>query len=63
MAELKQIEIKLTRSQADNLMEFFEFEFIDSIRDNTDIDNINYLVDMCDIYKKLKITVEEVDGK
>ena len=45
--------IELTKSQIDNLMEFFEFEFIDSIRDNTEVDNINYLVDMCDIYKKL----------
>lgn len=46
--------IELTKSQVDNLMEFFEFEFIDSVRNNTDIDNMNYLVDMCDIYKKLK---------
>lgn len=46
--------IELTHSQADNLMEFFEFEFIDSIRNNTDIDNMDYLVEMCDIYKKLK---------
>lgn len=46
--------IKLTKSQIENLMEFFEFEFIDSIRNNTDIDNMDYLVDMCEIYKKLK---------
>ena len=50
--------IELTKSQVENLMEFFEFEFIDSIRNNTDIDNINYLVDMCEIYKKLKEGVE-----
>ncbi len=48
------MKIELTDSQVDNLMEFFEFEFIDSVRNNTDIDNMNYLVDMCDIYKKLK---------
>lgn len=52
------ITIELTCSQVDNLMEFFEFEFIDSIRNNTDIDNMNYLVDMCEIYKKLKEGVE-----
>lgn len=46
--------LKLTDSQVDNLMEFFEFEFIPSIRNNNDCDNINYLVDMCDIYKQLK---------
>ena len=46
--------IELTDSQVDNLMTFFEFEFIDSIRDDEGIDNICYLVDMCDIYTKLK---------
>lgn len=46
--------IELTDSQVDNLMTFFEFEFIDSIRDDEGIDNIGYLVDMCDIYTKLK---------
>ena len=51
--------IELTASQVENLMEFFEFEFIDSIRNNTDIDNMGYLVDMCDIYSKLKESVED----
>lgn len=46
--------IELTDSQVDNLMTFFEYEFIDSIRDDEGIDNIGYLVDMCDIYTKLK---------
>ena len=54
MADLKTIGIELTKSQIDNLMEFFEFEFIPSIRENEECDNINYLVDMCDIYKKLR---------
>ncbi len=46
--------IELTDSQVENLKEFFEFELIPSIQRNTDCDNIEYLVDMCDIYKKLK---------
>lgn len=46
--------IKLTNSQVENLMEFFELEFIDFIRNDTYIDNMDYLVDMCEIYKKLK---------
>ena len=48
------ITIELTTSQAENLKEFLEMELIPSIQRNTDADNINYLVDMCDIYKKLK---------
>ena len=55
--------IELTKSQIDNLMEFFELEFINFIRNNTDIDNINYLVDMCDIYKKLKEGAENDSTK
>jgi len=50
----KTYSLKLTKSQIENLKEFFEFEFIDSIRDNTDIDNIDYLVDMMEIYKQFK---------
>ena len=46
--------IELTKSQVETLKEFFEIEFISSIRENTNCDNIEYLVDMCDIYKKLK---------
>ena len=48
------ITITLTDSQVENLKDFFECEFIPSIQQNTDCDNINYLVDMCDIYKQLK---------
>ena len=47
-------ELTLTKSQIDNLMEFLELELIPSIRRDEDADNINYLVDMCDIYKKLE---------
>ena len=52
MAETFKIE--LSASQIDNLMDFIEFEFIHSVRRNDECDNINYLVDMCDIYKKLE---------
>lgn len=47
-------ELKLTKSQIENLAEFFEMEFISSIRRNEDTDNIHYIVEMCDIYKQLK---------
>lgn len=53
MAE-KEMNINLTFSQVENLAEFFELNFIDSIRNNTDVDNIAYVVDMCEIYSKLK---------
>ena len=54
--------IKLTDSQVENLIEFLEFEFIQSIQRNPDCDNINYLVEMCDIYKQLKAHPTEKGG-
>lgn len=55
--------IKLTDSQVENLIDFFEFEFIPSIQRDSDCDNINYLVDMCDIYKQLKDHPTEKGGE
>lgn len=54
--------IELTKSQVKNLMEFFEIWFIHSIRENDVIDNIDYVVDMCEIYTKLKEAREEMFG-
>ena len=54
--------LNLSFSQVENLAEFFEFYFIDSIRNDTDVDNINYVVDMCNIYAKLKEHIER-DGR
>lgn len=45
--------IDLTLSQINNLMDFIEFEFVPSIKNDPEDINIGYLVDMCDIYKKL----------
>ena len=44
----------LTRSQVENLIEFIELHFIDSIRNDPDIDNIEYVVDMMDTLKMLR---------
>ena len=57
------IEIKLTKSQAENLLSFFESDFIPSIQRDEAIDNINYLVEMCDIYKKLRDGLKEKGGE
>ena len=57
------IEIKLTESEVENLLSFFEFEFIPSIQRDDEIDNINYLVEMCDVYKKLRDGLKEKGGE
>ena len=46
--------IVLTKSQVKNLIEFFQFNFIESVRRDEDIDNIEYLCDMCNLYQALK---------
>lgn len=51
---MNDILILLTQSQAENLMDFFEMSFIQTIRDVDEIDNMMYLVDMCEIYKQIK---------
>ena len=61
------MKIELSKSQITNLANFIEFNLIDEIRNDDEIDNINYLVDMCDAYKVLKEAKEqlkagEIDG-
>lgn len=45
-----------TKSQVDNLIEFIELNFIDVVRNDIDIDNIDYVVDMMDALTKLRQT-------
>lgn len=54
------MKIELSKSQITNLANFIQFNFIEEIRNNDDIDNINYLVDMCDAYKVLKEAEEQL---
>lgn len=46
--------IDLTESQCKNLCYFIEFNIFEYIRNDTDIDNIDWLVDMMEAYQKLK---------
>ena len=46
--------IDLTESQCRNLYEFIELNIFEYIRNDTDIDNINWLIDMMETYQKLK---------
>lgn len=57
---MNDILILLTPSQAENLMEFFEVAFIPMLRDTPEIDNLDYVADMCEVYKEIKRTYESV---
>lgn len=56
----KTLNVALTKSQVDNLIEFVELNFIQSIRDDTDVDNIDYVVDMMDALKTLMLASKSV---
>ena len=51
--------IELTKSQAENLLDFIECEFIPFVRNDPNIDSMQYLSDICDIYKQLNIKIGE----
>lgn len=57
------INLRLSESQVSNLLEFFEICFIQSLREDDSIDNMDYVCDMCDIYKQLKEVAKEVEKK
>lgn len=48
------MKVELTQSEIENLAELIEFEFIDIIRRDTNIDNIDYIASMMNAYQKLK---------
>ena len=54
------MQVELTKSQITNLADFIQFNFIEEIRNNDDIDNINYLVDMCAAYMTLREAEEQM---
>lgn len=44
----------LTKTEASSVAEFIEINLIDTIRNDVDIDNINWLRNMISAYDKLK---------
>lgn len=50
--------IELSESQCKNLAEFIEFNIFRVIREDVDIDNVEWMIDMMDAYKKLRKGVE-----
>lgn len=57
------VKVELTGSQISNLIDFIEFEFIDSVRRDEDLDNIDYIISMCDALKTLRNAKTICDGR
>ena len=53
-------QIELSKSEIENLIDFFDFEFIPYIKSDDELDNMKYLTSMCDVYKKLETALDEV---
>ena len=45
--------IEITKEQAESVVDFLEAEFINGIRNDPDLDNLRYVVNICEVYKKL----------
>lgn len=56
------ITITFTESQVDNLVQFFDMAFFGLIADLAtcgELDNMAYLIDMCEVYTKLSDALKE----
>lgn len=56
-------QIELSKSEIENLIDFFDFSFIPYIKSDVEIDNMKYLTSMCDVYKKLETALNEVTNE
>ena len=56
-------QIELSKFEIENLIDFFDIEFITFIKVIDELDNMKYLIFMCDIYKKLETALDEVTNE
>lgn len=56
---MKPIIIELTESQCQNLADFIEDNLFDVIRNDVEIDNFHWLIDVVDAYKKLTDNIQK----
>lgn len=53
--------MKLTKAEAENLMELMEIYIFTFIRDDENVDNIEWLISMADVYRKLQEVANGID--
>lgn len=56
------MKVELTKSQCNNLAEFIELYLVDAIRNDPEIDNLDYLRDMLNAEEALRKAVDEYEG-
>ena len=55
--------ITLSQDEVDNLVEFFELEFLPMVRKDDTIDNLRYLTSMGDVFRKLEEAQKRLKAK
>ena len=55
--------ITLSQDEVDNLVEFFELEFLPMVRRDGSIDNLRYLTSMGDVFRKLEAAQKRLKAK
>ena len=58
-----QTRIAFSKDEMDNLVEFFELEFLSMIRRGDSIDNMRYLTSMGDVFRKLENAQKRLKAK
>ena len=54
------ISFDITKGQIESLIEFIDLNFLPSIRTDEDIDNMDYICNICDIYRNLTKAQETI---
>ena len=53
--------VELTKEQCESLVDFIECELIHSIREDEYLDNLQYVINICDAYKVFKEVADNVN--
>ena len=56
------MKVELTKSQCNNVADFIELYIFQAVRDDPEMDNLEYLRDMLDAEKALRKAVDEYEG-
>lgn len=57
----KRTDVTLEKDELSNVIEFIELNFIESIRTDPDIDNIDYIISMMSALQKFRIAYADID--
>ena len=54
------ISFEISKGQIESLIEFIDLNFLPPIRNDEDIDNMDYICNICDIYRNLTKAQETI---